>query len=597
MIEIIKKLLFILSPSELKQTCLLIILILIVAILDMIGVASIMPFMAVLSNPEIVESNSLLKELYLISNTYGIMNIKQFLIALGITVFLILIFSLLFKAITFYIQFRFIAMREYSLGKRLIESYLNQPYIWFLNRHSADIAKTILGEAEKVANGIIRAIIDIIAAGAVSFALFALLIFANPEIAIVSFLILGVSYLLIYGIGKDYISRIGKERLKANEERFKVVNEAFSATKEIKTSNLEYFYINRFMRPAKTYAWVTSSAQIIFILPKFALEIIAFGGLLLLTLYQMKSSENFANIIPILALYALSGYRLLPALQKIYGSLSLLRFYSSSLIDVHKDLTNLNLPITSKEKEIYTIQKSIVLKKIHYTYPNNSKQALTEIDMTIPALSSVALIGATGSGKTTIIDLILGLLEAQKGTLEVDGNVIGKNNRNAWQRSIGYVPQQIYLSDDTISANIAFGISPDEINQKAVEKASKVANLHDFIETELTLKYKTIIGERGVRLSGGQRQRIGIARALYHSPQILIMDEATSALDNLTERAVMEAVNKLNHKLTIILIAHRMSTVKKCDIIFLLDKGKLIDKGDYKHLIKTNKYFKTIEST
>ena len=217
--------------------------------------------------------------------------------------------------------------------------------------------------------------------------------------------------------------------------------------------------------------------------------------------------------------------------------------------------------------------------------------------MTIPALSTVGLVGATGSGKTTIIDLILGLLEPQKGTLEVDGNLIGKNNRRTWQRSIGYVPQQIYLSDDTISANIAFGVLPHEINQKAVEKAAKIANLHDFIKTELTLKYNTIIGERGIRLSGGQRQRIGIARALYHNPQVLIMDEATSALDNLTEKAVMEAVHKLNHKLTIILIAHRLSTVKKCDIIFLLDKGKLIDKGNYNYLIKTNRHFQTLEST
>ena len=244
-------------------------------------------------------------------------------------------------------------------------------------------------------------------------------------------------------------------------------------------------------------------------------------------------------------------------------------------------------------KKLFLLKK-ISLNSIDYNYPNSSRIALKNINLEIPVNKTVAIVGATGSGKTTLVDIILGLLEAQKGTLEVDGEVINKQNSKGWLKSIGYVPQSIYLSDDTIANNIAFGINNENINQVDVEKASKIANLHEFVINELPEKYQTSIGERGVRLSGGQRQRIGIARALYHNPNILILDEATSALDNQTEQAVMDAVNNLGKKITIILIAHRLNTVKDCDIIFKLDKGQLIGKGTFKDLIENNKNYNYI---
>ena len=233
--------------------------------------------------------------------------------------------------------------------------------------------------------------------------------------------------------------------------------------------------------------------------------------------------------------------------------------------------------------------KAITLNHIHYQYPKASQITLKDINLNIPVRTTVGLVGTTGSGKTTTVDVILGLLEAQQGTLEVDGQVITNRNSRSWQKSIGYVPQHIYLTDDTISANIAFGINTEDINQKAVEQAAKIANLHEFITNELPKKYLTTVGERGVRLSGGQRQRIGIARALYHNPKVLILDEATSALDNHTEQAVLEAVKTLSHDLTIIIIAHRLNTLKECNIIFKFDKGKLIEQGTFKKLIGQDK--------
>ena len=235
----------------------------------------------------------------------------------------------------------------------------------------------------------------------------------------------------------------------------------------------------------------------------------------------------------------------MPAIQEIYGSFSKLAFFRPSLDILYEDLKKLKRSDYKQEEGVLPLNKSIELKNISYSYPNSERTALKDINILIPSNSTIGLVGATGSGKTTTVDIILGLLEAQNGNLEIDGKIINKQNSRSWQRSIGYVPQQIYLSDDTISANIAFGVNPNEINQEAVERASKISNSYEFIKKELPNQFQTKIGERGVKLSGGQRQRIGIARAIYHNPQVLILDEATSALDNLTEKAVMNSINNL----------------------------------------------------
>jgi len=302
----------------------------------------------------------------------------------------------------------------------------------------------------------------------------------------------------------------------------------------------------------------------------------------------MAISDDFNNVLPIISLYVFAGYRLMPAIQQLYASITQLTFIGPSIDKLYDDFKNFKPINLNQDQGTISLHKKITLKNVFYNYPNTSRTTIKDINLSIPARTTVGLVGATGCGKTTTVDIILGLLEVQKGTLEVDGQIITKQNCRAWQRSIGYVPQHIFLSDDTIAANIAFGINLKNINQEAVEKASKIANLHEFVKDELSQQYQTIIGERGIRLSGGQRQRIGIARALYHNPQVLILDEATSSLDNETEKAVMEAVNNLGKDITIILIAHRLNTVKNCDIIFKLDKGQLIGQGTFDELINSN---------
>jgi ATP-binding cassette, subfamily B, bacterial PglK len=591
----LKKLLFLLSAHERKRAALLLLMILIMAFLDMLGVASIMPFIAVLTNPSLVETNYILNFLFQASGTFGVETNEQFLFFLGVLIFAFLVISLTFKALTTYAQLRFVQMRQYSIGKRLMENYLHQPYSWFLGRHSQDLGKSILSEVTTIIGSGMGPMMELIAKSTVTIALLILVTITSPKLALITGFTLFIAYTLIYKFTRGYLKRIGLERLKANKLRFTSLNDAFGAAKEVKVGGLEQFYINQFSASAKLLAKNQAASQIISQMPRYALEAIGFGGMLLLILYIMSDGGTLATALPIIALYAFAGYRLMPAIQKIYSSIAILRFAGPAIDALYDDIKGLQSFNLNQDQEVLKFNKSITLNHIHYNYPNTSRTALKDISLNIPAQSRVAFVGTTGSGKTTTVDIILGLLEPQQGTLEVDGQAITKNNNRAWQRSIGYVPQHIYLVDDTITANIAFGIEQKKINLEAVEKAAKIANLHDFVIDELPKKYQTEVGERGIRLSGGQRQRIGIARALYHNPKILILDEATSSLDNSTEKDVMNAINNINNEITVILIAHRLDTIKKCNLIFQLSQGKIIGQGSYESFINKDPNFNLVK--
>ncbi len=590
--QTLNKILFLLTPDERKKAVLLLLMIIVMALLDMIGVASILPFMAVLTNPSLIESNIILNFMFRTSSALGVENNQQFLFALGVLVFVTLLISLIFKALTHYVQVQFVHMSGYSIGNRLVIRYLHQPYSWFLTRHSADLGKTILSEVQQIISAGMYPLMELIAKSMVTIAIIALLIVADPQIALIAGFLLGGTYGFIFYFIRPYLNKIGSERLKHNQIRFTAVSEAFGAAKEIKVGGLEKTYVGVYSSSAKTFASNEASSKVVALLPRFVLEAIAFGGILLYILHTMGQKDTFISALPILSLYVFAGYRLMPALQQIYTSLTRLTFVGPSLDNLYNDIKNLKPLIEDEDQSVLSFNKSIDLKNIHYNYPNTSRAALKNVSFTIPVKSTVGIVGATGSGKTTVVDIVLGLLEASDGTLEVDGKIITNKNVRSWQRSIGYVPQHIYLSDDSVAANIAFGIDPKNINQSAVERAAKIANLHEFIKEELPQKYQTTIGERGIRLSGGQRQRIGIARALYHSPQVLILDEATSALDNQTEKGVMDAINNLSKNITTIIIAHRLSTVKNCYKIFLLEKGQLKNQGTFEELIKTNENFR-----
>ena len=591
----LKKLFDLLSPPERKQAGLLSVMMLVVALLDMLSVASIMPFMAVLANPGLLQSNEFLAWFYQHASAVGISGPEQFLLVLGVLVFVVLLSSLAFKALTAYAQTRFSLMREYSICRRLVEGYLQQPYSWFLSRHSADLGQTILSEVNMVMGQALTPVMQLVAQSAVMVALVALLLLVDPALALTVGVVLGAAYSIVFKLMAGFLARTGGERVEANRGRYRAVSEAFGAAKEVKVGGLEKVYVKRFAAPARRYAKHQASAQVVGQLPGFALEALAFGGMILLVLVLMTRSGSFASVLPIIALYAFAGYRMMPALHVIYSALTQLRYAGAALDTLHAEFMGLQAPVAEQGAvAAMALRQAITLNSVHYSYPNASEPTLRGVSLTIHAHSVVGLVGATGSGKTTTVDVILGLLETQHGMLTVDGTVIDASNRRQWQRAIGYVPQHIYLADDTVTANIALGVEDDAIDHAAVERAARIANLHSFVSTELPLGYATCVGERGVRLSGGQRQRIGIARALYRNPQVLILDEATSALDTLTEQAVMDAVHNLGNKITIVLIAHRLSTVRQCDQIFMLDKGQVQAQGTYAELVERSDIFRAM---
>ena len=589
--QTLKKILYLLSSQEHKKLGLLIVMTIITAVLDVIGVASILPFISALTNPSIIETNFIINKLFHALNIFGIENNKQFFIALGVLIFFFLLISLVFKALTTFAQAQFTQMLEYNISKRLVEGYLHQPYSWFLGRNSADIGKTILSEVNIVITNGIHPLIELLAKGILVIMIVTLLIIIDLKIALIVSFSFSCIYIFVFYSVRQLLKQVGNERLKNNKLRFQILSDAFGASKEVKVRALEESFIRQFSDSARKFAYAQSLSQTIGQLPRFIIEAVAFGGIILLIIYIVAITGNLNNALPIIGLYAFAGYRLMPAIQQIYTSFTQLAYISPAIDVLSQDIKELKPFNLRQDEGILVFKKKITLKNIYYNYPLTLRSSLENININILSKNTIGLIGATGSGKTTVVDIILGLLEPQKGTLEVDDLIITKQNLRSWQRCIGYVPQHIYLSDTTISANIAFGVETKNVNHEAVEKVCKIANIHEFIINELPEKYQTIVGERGIRLSGGERQRIGIARALYHNPKLLVLDEATSALDNQTERDVMETLNNLKKDITIIIIAHRLNTVEKCDIIFKLEKGIIVQQGTFEEVVSQSKNF------
>ena len=587
----LRNLLDLLLPAERAQAFFLTAWVLIVALIDVIGIASIMPFIGVLSNPELVQTNEHLAKLYEFS---GCESSHDFLFLLGTIVFLLLLISLSLKAFTLYVQTRFTLRLEYSLGRRLLSGYLNQPYEWFLNQNSSELGKSIIAEVYNVVKGGFTPMMTIATQSVMTIAVLALLLFVNPFLSLIVFITLTGSYFLIYKLLKNTLGSMGQSRFDANKERYSSINEVFGGIKDVKLGGLEDIYLEKFAKPSLVYSKSNAASQVINTMPRFALEAVTFGGILLMILYMMKANDGLEKVLPIIALYALAGYRLMPALQQIYEGFSKLKFSTPAVKKLHNDLTKLKEFTSYSEGHALSLSKYIQLENIIFSYPQTEKRTIDNVSLTIPAYKTIGFVGSTGSGKSTIVDIILGLLASYQGEVTVDNKILSSSNRQAWQKNIGYVPQHIYLSDDTIRANIAFNEKTNDIDEAAVIRAAKIANLHEFVSKDLPNSYNTFVGERGVRLSGGQIQRIGIARALYHSPSLLVLDEATSALDNITERAVMDAVNSIHEQITIIIIAHRLSTLRKCNKIYFIEEGKIRLEGTYSDLVKNDEVFRSM---
>jgi len=561
-------------------------------------VGSVMPFLSVLSDPARIERVSSLAWIY---DTFGFTSEYAFVVALGLASIAAILITSGIQIAKSYVVSRFSLMRGHSISHRLMIAYLRQPYAFFLDRHSGEMTTRVLSEAQLVVSQFLRPAAEFIAALCTVAAIVGLLVWVDPLVALIAFGVLGGIYGTIYFFVRHVLKQFGYTRAEANKTRFRVANEALNGIKDIKLLGREGSYATRYSVPSLKMAHTQVLVQLLVGLPQIALRAVALSGVIVLCLVLLDpqgfaSGAALGGILPTLGVFAFAGQRMLPELSKLYSTLSQLQAGGAAVEAVYDDLIDKagsgTLPRVPPPE--MGLGRSLALEAVSYRYPNAEHAGLTDISLEIRAREKVGIVGSTGAGKTTLADLILGLLSPGEGRILVDGAPLTDDNIRAWQQSVGYVPQDIFLTDASISENIALGVPPGQIDADLVRRSAEIARLDGFIRDELPAGYDTTIGERGVRLSGGQRQRVGIARALYHDADLIVFDEATSALDNLTERDVMAAIDALPGDKTVLMIAHRLSTVRRCDRIIVLDKGRLAGIGPWDTLIKENEAFQRI---
>ena len=591
----VSKILFLLTHKEKVRLFLVLGALLINGLVDVLGASSILPFIAVVAKPSMVETNVYLKQVYVWS---GAGSVNEFLFYLGVLTLAISVLSNLFALAVHWAILRFSHGLGYSLSQRVTKMYLRQPYAFFLDRNSATLTLNATGEVDGVVNGVVIPLLQTAAKVVVAAFILALVVAVNPFLAALFMAIVGGLYALIFLFAKGRVADLGQKSQGQNRIRFRQATEAFSCIKDLKLFGREHYYFSRIANAAAGYGRNMALQGTIGAAPRYVMEIIAFGSVVVLVLYLLATNHDLGTALPILALYAFTGYRLMPAFQAIFQSLTVARFNWPSVELVVGEMQRLkredSVNWEPEPQGRFPFHDRIELEAVSFTYPSAADAVLREFGLQIKKNTTIGLVGATGSGKTTIVDLILGMLSPTNGRLLVDGVPVDDGNVRGWQTNIGYVPQAIYLSDTTIASNIAFGLPEEEIDMKSVEAASRAAQLHNFVASELPKGYLTEVGERGIRLSGGQRQRIAIARALYRNPDVLVLDEATSALDGITEDAVVDAIRQLSHQKTIITIAHRISTVKDCDVIYVLEEGRISDQGSYQELVARNASFRAM---
>lgn len=598
----VKRLFDLLTPRERRNLYLLFVAVLIMAGLEVVSVASIMPFLSVASDPSSIQESTYLKWAY---EAFGYTGRRPFLIALGLAALVALILSNSFIVFVTWLQSRYVWHRNHSISKRLLRGYLQREYEYFLTHNSSDLSKNILEEAMQVSTQMLQPAIRGTAKGVVSLSIIGFLIFIDPVIALIVAAVLGGAYGSIWFLVRNKLNKIGEKRVDANEGRFQSVNESFGGIKAVKLRGKEDVFLDQYNRPSRRYAHYRTLNQVINKAPRYGLEAIAFGGIILIAVYLIAVRSDIQQVVPVLGTYAFAGYRLMPALQSTFRGFAKAQFNKAALDTLHKDMykpSNCDIPSTrkngqrgssDKEGEIQ-LRDSLILDGVTFTYPDANEPAIEDLSLRIPARSTFGFVGQTGSGKTTTVDLMLGLFQPQEGAIRVDGVSLHEDNLPTWQKSVGYVPQHIYLADDTIAKNVAFGVPTSGVDIARVEEALRRAQIYEFVSEDLEKGVETVVGERGVKLSGGQQQRIGIARALYHRPSVIFFDEATSALDQATEQAVMEAVYALGESRTIILISHRLSTVCRADNIIMLEEGKKVGEGTYQELKRRHSKFQSM---
>ncbi|ETI67548.1 ABC transporter ATP-binding protein [Neobacillus vireti] len=580
MIDSIKKLLMLFDKKEKVRLLILFFMMIIAAVFETLGIGMIVPIVGILTNPSIINEHTVLSFIYRLFNFQSTSSFIVFAVSILLLVFVLKnLYLLLFN----YAQIRVILNQQVKLSRRLFKEYLTKPYTFHLQRNTSNLLRNVNSEVSKVFNGIIIAGFQLFTELLVTTCILLLLLKTAPIATITASILLGGSVFAFFRIFRKKISNLGVEQQKVNGKMIKWVNQGLGASKEVKVSGREDFFINAYTIQSQVSINNSRYMSMLELAPRLFIETLLVAVILITMLIIVFQGVNPQYLVSTMALFAMAAFRLMPSINRVVALITTIRYSKPALTVVFEDLfTNLE-PIGKLNTDVKSevnyqggkfFKESIKLNEVSFRYPNQKEYSVKDISLTIPIGQSVAFIGESGAGKTTLVDIILGLFPPEKGRILVDGKNLFEQ-KEIWQQKIGYIPQSIFLSDDTIRSNVAFGIEDGLINDAAVWQALEQAQLEEFVEA-LPDKLNTTVGERGVRLSGGQRQRIGIARALYHNPEILFMDEATSALDNETEKEIMKAIDGLKGEKTMIIIAHRLSTIENCDIVFRINNGRLV---------------------
>ena len=563
------------------------------ALFQALGVVSILPFVELVLNPGMIQQHALLNRAF---TFLGFESAYSFTMFAGFAILGILVAGNLVSAFAEWLKIRFAWRKSHIISVALLRRYLSLPYVYFLNTHSAELSKNIVFEVQEFTNHLLIPQLQIITKGMIVSVIVALLLFVHPAVALGAAIVFVSSYLLIFSFLQGMLKTRGNSRLRENTGRFIMAGEALAGIKDIKALGREGYFLERFSRHSDRFSRLQAWTGVAIQLPKYLMEIVAFGGVLVLILVLLWLRQEISQIIPLVSFFAFAGYRLMPAFQSIFQAVSTIQFNRAILDklseDMHGEAGDYILSGNTVLPEPLLFREQITLEGVSFHYPYAEEPSLQGVNLRIPRGAAVGFVGSTGGGKTTLIDILIGLLSPQEGRLKVDGVEVTSENVRNWQRNLGYVPQQIFLSDDTIWRNVAFGL--ENIDKVQVKRACQIAGIHDFIARELPHGYDTMIGERGIRLSGGQRQRLGIARALYHDPEVLVLDEATNALDGITEKAVLEAMQSIVKFKTLIVVAHRFTTVQNCDKIYFIEKGRISAEGTYGSLLQSNAQFRAM---
>ncbi len=576
--KIWKKLMVLLDGKQKRTMILLVFMMLIGAILEVFSVATVIPVANIVFMPEEIHENKLLSAAY---EMFGFESDKAF----GIAVMLLLIVAFVLKNIYIYFMqkamYHFVYTNQFRTSERMMKNYMRRGYEFYLNADTAVIQRSITSDVNNM-YGLILALLQLISESIVFVVLSIVLLVSDPLMTIIIASLLGITLLIIKVVIKPIMHRAGEDNQEYYSNLFKWINQTVTGIKEVKIGGREKYFIDTYAEYGKGYVNAVQRYTLYNNIPRLVIETVCVAGIVAYLLFLFLNGGQTENLLDIIAAFGVALMRMMPCANRINNQLNSISYFEPFFMGVSDNLQdeidgkNTDVSVFEVQKEKLPVKNEIVMKDISYKYPNTEKWILKDANVTIPIGSAVGIVGETGSGKSTFVDVLLGLLVMQKGEITADGqNIFEGNNYRKWLKNVGYIPQTVFMIDDTIRKNVAFGIPEDEIDEERVWEVLKEAQLDEFVKS-LPEGLETGIGERGIRLSGGQRQRISIARALYDDPAVLVLDEATSALDNDTEKAIMDSINHLHGKKTLIIIAHRLQTIEKCDAVYRVENAKAV---------------------